>query len=120
MTTTVLDTKIEESHNKICNTSVLVNKTDYDAKILEIEEKYFTTADYNKFTSDILDAKMKKKKKKELENTLHISNVIINSFLNTKLAPLATKAELKAEQEKIVKLQAFDCMLLSCHVRVLE
>ena len=42
-----------------------MNKTDYDAKILEIEEKYFTTADYNKFTSDILDAKMKKKKKKK-------------------------------------------------------
>ena len=64
MTTTVLDTKIEESHNEIYNTSVLVNKTDYDAKILEIQEKYFTTADYNKFTSDILDAKMKKKNKR--------------------------------------------------------
>ena len=61
VTTTVLDTKIEERHNKISNPSVLVNKADYDAKILEI---YCCTADYNKFTSDILDAKMKKKKKR--------------------------------------------------------
>ena len=28
--------------------------------------------------------------------------------MNTKLAPLATKVELKAEQDKIMKLQAFD------------
>ena len=30
------------------------------------------------------------------------------SNLNTKLATLATKAELKAEQDKIMKLQGFD------------
>ena len=30
------------------------------------------------------------------------------SNLNTKLATLATKAELKAEQDKIMKLQVFD------------
>ena len=30
------------------------------------------------------------------------------SDLNTKLAILATKAELKAEQDKIIELEAFD------------
>ena len=39
--------------------SALVKKTDYDAKISETEGKYFTAADYNKCTSNILDAKIK-------------------------------------------------------------
>ena len=34
-----------------------------------------------------------------------ISNLVNNSDLNTKLATLATKAELEAEQDTIVKLQ---------------
>ena len=38
----------------------------------------------------------------------NISNLIKNSDLNTKLATLATKAELKAKQDKIVKLQTRD------------
>ena len=67
--------------------------------------KYFTTSDYNKFTSDILDAKIKQK---ELINKSHISNLVRNSDFNTKLATLATKTELKAEQYKIVKLESFD------------
>ena len=58
--------------------------------------------DYNKFTSDIIDAKIKQK---ELVDKPHISNLAKNSDLNTKLATLATKAELKEEQNKIVKLQ---------------
>lgn len=36
-------------------------KTDYNAKIKDIMVKYFTTADYNRFTGDILDAKIKRK-----------------------------------------------------------
>ena len=36
-------------------------KTNYDVKIKEIEGKYFTSADYNKFTSDIFDSKIKEK-----------------------------------------------------------
>ena len=38
---------------------VVVKKVDYDAKVLDIESKYFTTADYNKFTDQTLDATMK-------------------------------------------------------------
>ena len=40
----------------------LVKREDYDAKISEMENKYFTTADYNKFTSHALDAKTIQKK----------------------------------------------------------
>ena len=42
--------------------SILLKKTDYDGKILDIEAKYFTTADYNKFTSPTLDAKIKRER----------------------------------------------------------
>ena len=48
--------------NKIPNVSNLFKKKkkkDYDAEISQIEQKYFTTSDYE-FTNDILDAKIKK------------------------------------------------------------
>ena len=41
--------------------SDLVKKTDYDTKVLEIQRKYITTSDYNKFKNDILDAKIKQR-----------------------------------------------------------
>ena len=57
-TTTALTTV----ENKIPNVSNLANKADYNAKISEMEKKkFFTTSDYNKFTSNILDAKMSQK-----------------------------------------------------------
>ena len=49
------------AENKIPNINDLVKKTDYDAKISEMEKKYFTTSDYNKFTSNTLDAKITQK-----------------------------------------------------------
>ena len=49
---------------KIRNVGGLVKKTDYDAKIKDIERKYFTTADYNKFTNGKLDVKIKWELKK--------------------------------------------------------
>ena len=45
------------------------------------------------------------RKKKKLVNKSNVSDLVKNSDLNTKLATLGTKAELKAEQDKIVKLQ---------------
>ena len=39
----------------------LVKKIDCDAKISDIESKYFTMADYNKITSEAVDAKIKQK-----------------------------------------------------------
>ena len=74
----------------------------YDAKMLEIKKRYFIISDYKKFTSDILNAK---RKEKELVDKSNISNLAKNSDSNTKLATLARKGELKAEQDKIVKRQ---------------
>ena len=51
--------------------------------------------DYNSITSKSLVDKS-------------ISEFINNSDLDRKLATLATKAELKDEQDKIIKFQAFD------------
>ena len=48
--------------NKIPDVNNLVKKSDCDAKELDIESKYFTTADYNKFTNQTLVAKRKQKK----------------------------------------------------------
>ena len=41
--------------------SKLVKKTYYDAEILDIKYKYFTTNDYNKFKNEKLDLKIKQK-----------------------------------------------------------
>ena len=57
------------------------------------------------FASDVLDAKIKQK---ALVNISDISNLVKNSDLNSKFATLATKAALKAEQDKTLKLQTFD------------
>ena len=47
VTMTVLNTKIKEVDNKIPDLKGLVKKTDYDVKVLEIEEKHFTTSVIN-------------------------------------------------------------------------
>ena len=49
------------AEKKIPDVSNLVKKTDYDAKITKIENEYFTTSDYNKFTKDIADNSIKRK-----------------------------------------------------------
>ena len=104
MTTAVSYTKISEIKNKIAVASDLVKKTNCEAKILKIEGKHIIISNYDKFTSDILDAKQKTK---ELVNKLNICNLAKNSDLHTKLATLATKAKLKAEQDKTVTLQTY-------------
>ena len=55
MATTVLNTKIVKVEK--ADVSELVKKTDYDTKIKDIEGKCFTSADYHRFRSDILDEK---------------------------------------------------------------
>ena len=64
----------------------MVNKTDYDVKISEIEKKYFTTSDYNKFTVTYLMQRYKKE-----------SIVFKLVFYFKHKTTLATKGELKAE-----------------------
>ena len=39
----------------------LVSKTDYDAKIADIESRYFTRFDHNKFRNEMIDNKIKEK-----------------------------------------------------------
>ena len=58
VTTAVLNTKIGKVENKLPDTSGLVNKTDYNAKYQIFRRN---TSDNNKFTCDILDAKIKEK-----------------------------------------------------------
>ena len=99
------NTALTAVKNKISNVGNFVRKSDYDEEILDIKSKYFTATDYNKFTNEKLDLKIKQK---QLADKFGIAGFINNSDLNKKVATLATKAELKAEQEKIIKLQAFD------------
>ena len=59
----------------------------------------FTTADCNKSTNKNLDVKVKQKQ--IVSDKSGIAVFIDNSDLNKKVATLATKAELKAEQDTI-------------------
>ena len=67
--------------NKIPDVSNVVKKTDYDAKILDIESKYITTADYNKFTKDIVANDIKSKR---LVDVSDIAGFINNVNLDKK------------------------------------
>ena len=110
MIATLLSIKVSEVKNKTPNVIDLVKKCNYGTKILDIEKKYFTTADY-KFTSATLDAKIKQK---ELLNKTNFSDLIKDSDLNTKLATLATKVELKTEQDKILKFIVINSSYFHC------
>ena len=69
-----------------------MKKKGYDTKIKDIEWKYFTTADCNKFTRDILYVKTKQK---ELVNKSDIDKKLIN--INKKITSNKTK---RIEAEK--------------------
>ena len=73
-----------------------------------MQKYYFTSFDYNKFTNNILDAKIKE----NLVNETNTSGFINNSDLVKKIATIDEKAELKVEPDKIVKLQSFDSSYL--------
>ena len=66
----------------------------YDAKISDMEGKYFTISDYNKFIYELLDAKINAK---ELVLKDDVSGFIDNSDLDRNIATIATKAEVKVE-----------------------
>ena len=86
------------------NVSNLVKKAVYHAEILDIKSKYFNAAGYSKFTNEKPDLKIKQK---GLVTKYDIAG-FINDADYKKVATLATKSELKADQDKIIKLQAFD------------
>ena len=71
--------KLKRVEKNIDDFADLVKITDYDAKISDIEGRYFTASDYNKFMSDIIDAKIKQK---ALVKKSDISNLVKNSDLD--------------------------------------
>ena len=83
-------------------------KADYNAKISEMENKRFTTSDYNKFTSNTLDAKIKQK---ILVNESYLNEKIKTLAKKEEIKTLAPKAESKVEEDKTVKLQTYDLIL---------
>ena len=70
-----------------------------------MKNKYFTTSDYNKFTSNTLDAKITQKK---LVNESDLNEKIKTLATKEEIKTLATRAELKVEQDEIVKFQTYD------------
>ena len=86
------------------NVSNLVKKPDNDAKMSDFESKCFTTVKYNnnnKLKNQKLDLK---RKQIELADQSVIADLVKTAELyKKKLTTLTTKAELKAEQYKIVK-----------------
>ena len=90
--------------NEIPNISDLVRDTDYDAKTSDIGCKYSTASEYNKFTYNILNPEIKNK---ELVNKSDLSKFANNIDLDEKIKTLVTKAELKAEQDKIKKMKTY-------------
>ena len=64
-------------------------KPDYDAKISDIESKYITTADYNKFTKNIVDNNIKSK---HLVDKSDIAGIINNAELNKKSSNISNKS----------------------------
>ena len=74
--------------NKMPVVSGLVKKTNYDSKIWDIDKKYLTTSDYNKFTKEILDGQC------------DISSLVKNSDFNTKLSTLANKSWFESRVRK--------------------
>ena len=71
-----------------------------------MENKYFT--DYNKFTSNTLDAKTIQKK---FINEFYLNEKIETLATKEEMTKLATKTKLKANQGKIIKFQTYDLSL---------
>ena len=70
-----------EVENKIPDVSNSVKKPDYHTKIADIENNYITTADYNKFTKNIVAERIKSE---GLVNKSAIAGLINNADLNEK------------------------------------
>ena len=78
--------KLKRVEKNIHDFTDVVKITDYDAKISDIEGRYFTACDYNKFMSDILDAKIKQK---ALVKKSDISNLVKNSDLDKSISNIS-------------------------------
>ena len=84
--------------------SKLVKKTDYDAKILDIESKYITTNDCNTSTKEIVDNIIKSK---NLVNKYDIGGFIKNTDLDKKNSTIINNGRIKSRarlNNKITKI----------------
>ena len=103
-------TALTTVQNKIPTVSSLVNKTDYNTKITEIEnklnnhnhDKYITTPEFNTLAADVFNARLKQanlvKKKTDFDNTV--------SSLDSKIAENKTKN--KCIENELKKLKKVD------------
>ena len=89
----VLNAKNSQVKNKIPVVGNLVKKTDYNTEILEIEGKYITNFDFNKFTKEILDVRIKQK---ELVDKSYISNLVKIFDLKYKTCNISNKNRTKS------------------------
>ena len=87
--------------HKTPNVGNLVKKKDYDAKILHINSKYFTIADYNKFTSQTLDPKIKQK---GLVDRFAIAGFISKTDLDLKSNNIGNKSWIKSKERQNDKI----------------
>ena len=69
--------------------------------------------DHSKFTKDIVTERIKRV---GFHKKTDIADLVKNSHLSKTVETLATKAELKAEQDKIVKLKYFDPNYFQCKI----
>ena len=95
---------VVQSRERIITLKYLVKRTDYNAKILDIEAKSFSSSDYNQFKGEIRDANIKEK---GLVGKFDISWFKNKSNLDKKITTLAIKVELEAEEDKITRLKVF-------------
>ena len=86
--------------NKVPDVSNLVIKTDYNVKILDINSKYFTTADYNKFLSQTIDVKLKQK---GLVDKSAIAGFINNADLDKKSSNISNN-KIARQNNKITSI----------------
>ena len=73
-----------------------MKKTDYDTKISEIQNKYITSADYNRFTKIIVD------------NSIRFKNLGTDTYFNAKLQESKNKTKHLIVENDFKKLQKFD------------
>ena len=85
--------KVTAVENEIPDVSNLVKKRIYDAKISDIHSKYITTADYNRFTKNIVDNSIKNE---DIVDKSAIGGFISNAELDKKSNNFSNKSWIKS------------------------
>ena len=105
LTTTDAVTAVE---TKIPDVKDLAKKAYYDAKISEMEKKYFTTSDYNKFTKGTIDPKV-------TENRLVIECVWLKRKKDKwRIKNISNKVRIKSRTRWNIKIHTYDLSLFIC------